>query len=623
MSARRTRTLPTAVLYDSGTGVGTLSLGRRRWACVGASLALVLTCAVTVSADRLLAFTTTTGSIAGVATAEIHADGIVIMRLRSASAAGLGAKAEAVVARLTALALNGLTPDQLAVTKLGDEWALTGAGQLITTGDAATAAANGLTPQALCESWRARLAEVLREPYLTFDPLRSILVPVGERRSVRYGGTLKVTPEVETMSAAIVSVTHEVAGRSIVLQGVSPGTTIVTISFATIEHALRVDVKRWAARLVPQVTARIIGASLGEPMASVAALNSVLNAIQTAPGASVRAVKQSARSDGCVLLVSADGGDLIPVGGNVAVSYVGGLAPVPTARSLLMSNYPERVSGVGALLRQELAHGVPTRLMWHHKNYAGRPLVLAVRLVNTGPTEARLRVGWADAGPNPDEIFVGFNAMARYWDTVMPGAGFEARLPAASSFETVAAPMGPAEVLSGLMDLVNDEGSGVYVEVSARAPADRPDGFVPLRTTGDPLPVTPYEFPATIDDELTYELGERHGYLSIGREGVINDQGIALDGSYGVLHRVRVTMRNPSERAARMEIALRAGGGVARAVLRIDNTTRHTGLMRATEEEILARYDLDPGASRTVTVQLMPTAGSNLPLTLTVRGFPR
>lgn len=144
-----------------------------------------------------------------------------------------------------------------------------------------------------------------------------------------------------------------------------------------------------------------------------------------------------------------------------------------------------------------------------------------------------------------------------------------------------------------------------------------------MRSAGDPLPVTPYAFPATIDEELTYELGGRYGYLSIGREGVVNEQGIALDGSYGVLHRVRVTMSNPGERPARMEIALRAGGGVARAVLRIDSATAHTTLLRATEEEVLARYELAPGASRTVTVQLMPTAGSNLPLTLGVRGFPR
>lgn len=585
--------------------------------------ALVLMCAAAGSADRLLAFSTSSGTIDGAATAEIHADGMIVMRLRSTSAAGLAAKADNVAARLSALALDGLTPGQLAVAKVGDEWSLTGAGQLIATGDAETAAATGLTPQALCESWRTRLVEVLREPYLTLDPFRSILVPVGERRSVRYGGTLKVTPQVESMSGTIVAATLDAGSRSIVLQGGTTGTTVVTISFGAITHALKVDVKRWAARLVKQATARIVGTSLGEPMAGVAALNSVLNAIQAEPGASVRVVSRTARTGGCTIALSAGGGDFIPVSGDVAVNYAGGLAPVPTAQSLLMSNYPERVTGLGALMRQELTPGTPARLMWHHKNYAGRALVLAVRLVNTGTSEARLRLGWADAGPNPDEIFVGFNAMARYWDTIMPGAGFEARLPAGSIFEAVSAPMGPADVLSGLMDLVVDEGSGVYVEVTARDPADRPDGFAHVRTAGDPLPVTPYAFPATIDEELTYELGGRYGYLSIGREGVVNEQGIALDGSYGVLHRVRVTMSNPGERPARMEIALRAGGGVARAVLRIDSATAHTTLLRATEEEVLARYEMAPGASRTVTVQLMPTAGSNLPLTLGVRGFPR
>lgn len=623
MSAARNWTHTIDTHHRSSPGARARALRRGLCARTGIAAALLLIGATAAPADRLLAFSTSTGSLAGAATAEIHADGVVVMRLRATSAAGLAAKAEAVAARLTALALEGLAPGQLAVTKRGDEWALTGAGQLIATGDAETAAATGLAPQALCESWRARLADVLREPYLTLDPFRSILVPVGERRSVRYGGTLKVTPQVESMSGAIVSATLDAGGRSIILQGATVGTTVVTISFGVVTHALKVEVKRWAARLVTQATARIIGTRLGEPMAGVAALNSVLDAIQAEPGASVRVERRSSTAGGCTLSLRAGGGDFIPVAGDVAVQFAGGLAPIPLPQSLLMSNYPERVIGVGALMRQELACGAPARLMWHHKNYAGRPLVLAVRLVNTGAGEARLRLGWADAGPNPDEIFVGFNAMARYWDTIMPGAGFEARVPAASVFEVVAAPMGPLDVLSGLMDLVADEGSGVYVEVTARDPADRPEGFAHVRTAGDPLAVTPYAFPATIDDELTYELGGRHGYLSIGREGVVNEHGIALDGSYGVLHRTRVVMRNPSERPARMEIALRAGGGVARAVLRIDNATKHTGLMYATQEDILARYDLEPGASRTVTVQLMPTAGSNLPLTLAVRGFPR
>ncbi|MGD9497408.1 MAG: hypothetical protein AB7Y46_14000, partial [Armatimonadota bacterium] len=176
-----------------------------------------------------------------------------------------------------------------------------------------------------------------------------------------------------------------------------------------------------------------------------------------------------------------------------------------------------------------------------------------------------------------------------------------------------------ADVVSGLMSVVADEGSDLYVEVTARDPADAPAGFTRLRSPGDPLPVTPYEFPATLDHDLSYEVGGRYGYLSIGREEVLNDQRISLAGAYGVMHRVRVTMSNPSAEPARVELAVRAGGGVARAIAVIDGALVATNLLGATQEHVFTCYDLAPGASRTVGIQLMPTAGSNLPFTLAVR----
>jgi len=58
-------------------------------------------------------------------------------------------------------------------------------------------------------------------------------------------------------------------------------------------------------------------------------------------------------------------------------------------------------------------------------------------------------------------------------------------------------------------------------------------------------------------------------------------------------------------------------------VASIDGATATSSLLRAAQEEVLARYDLEPGTGRVVTLQMIPTAGSNLPITLAVRGNAR
>ena len=125
-----------------------------------------------------------------------------------------------------------------------------------------------------------------------------------------------------------------------------------------------------------------------------------------------------------------------------------------------------------------------------------------------------------------------------------------------------------------------------------------------------------------IEDDIEYEVGGRFGHLSIGREGIVNDQGITLDGSYGVNHIVRIRASNPTQQNARLEIAVRAGGGVARTVAAIDGALRSTKLLLAAQEEMLEQRDLAPGASTRVRLELIPTAGSNLPFTLVVRSRP-
>ncbi len=583
--------------------------------------AALLAHALPASADRILTFTVTTGSIAGVNTAAINADGMVVMRLRSTNGNGLAAKAEQVAARLIDLGVAGLQPEQVAVQQVQGQWAVTGAGTLIITADEETATASGLTPQALCESWRARVEEVLAKPYVCIDPPELLVVPYGEQRAIRYGGTVAAKPRVESMAPAIATIEQK-DGRAVV-RGVGAGTTVVLVEFGDLQQAITVEVKKWAAQIGASAVLSALPGGVPEPMTMPALLNAALSAVHPEPRAIVRLDELLPTAGGYTVSVRAGGVEYLPVAKSLSVTVRGGPPAISPAQELLISNAPEKVDGTGALMRQALPPSVPARLMWHHKNYAGRPIVLAVRVVNAGAEPARVRMGWAQAGPDGDEIFVGYNAMVRYWESVRRGAGFVATIPPRAAFETSAIAMENHDVVSGLMDLIADAGDHLYVEVLSRDPEDEPSGFAEVPGTDDELPVTPYAFPASLDAEVNYEVGGRYEHLSIGREDVQNEQGVALAGAYGISHRVRVNASNPTEQPAVLEIALRAGGGVARSVTMVAGRLNCSGNLGAGNEQILVHRDLPPGVSVTIPLEIIPTAGSNLPFTLVVRSQTR
>lgn len=583
-------------------------------------MALALAASAPAShAERILTFTVSTGTIAGVATAEVNADGMVVMRLRSTTGARLQQKAAAVASRLTDLGVSGLRPEQVTVERLGGEWSVTGAGKLIVTADADTARASGLDARSLCESWRQRIAEVLRRPYLCIAPHDIIVVPHTERRAVRFGGTMQGPIMVRSENPEVASVTVDGAVGNAVVHGTNTGTTALTFQTGALTHQMTVEVRMWAAHISPDASLRMIGSRPLGQMAEAAIVNAALSAVRAQPGAVVRMGSRQQTPAGHLISLQAAGVDYLPVSGEVTVRVAGGLAPLTASETLMISNYPERVTGYGTLMRQSLAVGRPARMMWHHKNFTGRDVSVAVRLVNAGLQPARARISWAESGPDRDEIFVGFNAMRRYWDIVRSGVGFELRVPAASAFETSAVTLRPEDVVSGLMELVVEEGNNVYLEVLARNTREVPGGFIHLARSGEPLPETPYAFPGFVDGEIDYQVGGRHEHFCVGRDYLTNPEGMTLAGSFGINHRVRLRASNPTDQPARMEIALRAGGGVARFIVSIDGQLVQTHLLQAGQEQVLERRQLAPGASTTAALEVIPTAGSNLPLTLITR----
>lgn len=585
-------------------------------------LLAVWLCGSVAQADRVLLFRGTSTRLNGDYAGEVWAGSEVVVRLRATSGKQALARSREVSERLTELALQGLRADDLTVQMAGGVSRLVAKSETIVTADARTVAASGMSGANLCESWRKRLAGAVREPYLTVDCGESVLVPYGETRAFRYGATVAGDVLVASLADEVVLAEAPVPGR-VVLRGVGVGKTAVSLEVGDLNHLVIVEVKRWAARINDHVVAQMRGTAIEDDMGRTAAANAALAGASGEPGSAVRILSLLSVGAGYLAKVSAHGPGYIALTRDVTVNIVGGLAPIPEAERLLVSNYPEKVSAPQTLMRQRLTAGVPVRLYWHHVNVSAEALRFEARIVNAGGEPARLRAAWSQSGPGVDEVFVGFTAMRRFWETIAAERLVGMRVPPGSVAMTAELAARPGRIVSGVMHVIADAGEDLYAELVAAPGSVQWQAIMPMgQIPAGGLYLSSYDFDATRSLGMEYAVGGPFAHATIGRDAVVNKEGFRLDGAYGVMHSVVIETSNPTEKRARVEVVVRAGGGVGRVIARVDGTLVYTHLLGVGQEEVLVHYSLMPGQSRTIRMKIMPVAGSNLPNTLIVRAVP-
>ena len=115
-------------------------------------------------------------------------------------------------------------------------------------------------------------------------------------------------------------------------------------------------------------------------------------------------------------------------------------------------------------------------------------------------------------------------------------------------------------------------------------------------------------------------MGKAWQFATIGKNMEFKEHP-ALRGDYGVVYKAEVTFENPDRRKARLEVALRAGGGVARGAVVVNGEIVETGLLSMGMEHILFDERGSTAPRTRVQVRLIPQAGSNYPVSLVVRSI--
>ncbi|MHB8993750.1 MAG: Ig-like domain-containing protein [Armatimonadota bacterium] len=587
---------------------------RRRWP----SLIIIVAClmlTITAHAAQFLEFSAQRQSN-GIA---VSANETGLMRFRD-GALGLGA-AERLAAALNAFAMQGGKPEQITVKKgtVNSCQIMLNGTALLTVDQGLARSANSM-PEPLARSWADNIRKALAKPYVMIEPRGRMQIPLGERRTLRWGGNATADLSFSSANPAVAAVKLDGSGQFLLVEGTGIGATAVTAMLGPQLLTLPVEVKTWAARLKQPVVAEITNPPLPTDDLRRTLRNAILYATQPAPTATIELGEPRRSGNSYLVELRATGQDCFAVNQTVSVTLKPLSRPKQRVQELLVSNAPERITEPATLLRERLLGAAPVRLLWHHVNSSTQPVRFAVRVANLGKTDARLHVTEAATGPHNDEIFVGHSAMMRYFALTAQGEGYYLNVPAGRMLDLYDTRLVPDRIVSGLATLSPGAGSDLIIEVVAENvwPTDAFFMPIPTRLTNDP-PLTPYRFEASKNVELRHEAGGAWTFYHIGKEYSVNLQGQKLFGDYGVDYSIEATFANPSDKPAKCEIGLRASGGVARATFVLDGELTETGLLRGSNEQVIYKSELQPGQQRVVKLLTMPESGSNYPLTLTMR----
>jgi hypothetical protein len=550
----------------------------------------------------------------------ITASGTPVMRFRQSAISPQ--IANRISSSLNQAALRGVRPGAVVARKSsGGAVILIGSETLLEINAKLAASANS-TPLGLAQTWASNIQKAFANTYVAFATPIPLLVPLGESRSVSWGGTITFSLQVNSTNPLIAAANVATSPRRVIVNGLNRGPTEVVITGEGFEFRLPVEVKPWAATVSPQVTGEITSPPLPADDLRRILRNAVLAGVRPMPGASIQLAEPVRTATGYQLTVRASGPDCLDVITPVNVQLTTITPQLAKAPELVVSNYPERIREPATLLRDHLRHKVPLRVLWHHVSNFSQPLRFAVRMANLGSETARVHITESGSGPHFDEIFVGHQAMVRYLSLSARGEGFVISIPPGRMADLYDVRLNQGDIVSGIAQLSPLQGGDLMVEVVAENawPTDAYFMPVPAKIVQDAA-LTPYRFEANKSGEVTHDVGGAWGFHHIGRGASTNLQGKELFGDYGVLYDVKAMLANNTDRPANAEIVVRAGGGVARGTFIIDGRIVETGLLQAGNEEILLRQPLLPSTQQSFRIRTIPQSGSNYPLTIILRSW--
>lgn len=515
-------------------------------------------------------------------------------------------------------------------------------GQLVLRVTETEGKANGSAHPALTRNWVAALRQAWALPPFALSQ-RALRLPTDGAASVTLRGSSAAAAVVENNNPSVVSVQRTETGLR--FQAVARGAARITLSDGERQATVDVEVWPYAARFPQRFSAEVVG----EPAIGTVIRRAVERVVRQGflgeAGVTYRVLSSPVQALGPrgrqVLRwrVRASAPGAFPREGEVLTDVVNlGIKTSPET-ALWYCNFPEILKGPKPLFQAPLTAGKSARMLYHHVNESGSPLVMQVLVLNSSDRPARLAIIPGDGEPHTDPVRVGLEAGERFLQGWLRHAGEVVTIPAGTALPISMRRLGRNETSSGLCTLMLLPGGPAEVSVQADSvwPASLDGGWLARGQNATPwvtagaraLPVvssvqrldSEQIFPRpfrTLD--ARFEVGQRFLFLRVGEVPIANATASQdLQGNFGVAYTVRTLLVNPRPVATTVQIAFEASAGYSGALFVVNGEVKRAPLLMAKDEFVVKEVRLGPGESRQVSFLTIPLSGSSYPATVIVR----
>ncbi len=465
-------------------------------------------------------------------------------------------------------------------------------------------------------------------PPLSIAPA-SATVGVGSAVNVTVGSAISPIAAV-VRDPSIASVEVDQASQRVVIVGKAPGTTTVHISDArNISSDVPVRVAFYAGSIAGHVTMQLTGDPASAQFVREEAAQAVRDAAQRRPDAQVIVSSDDVPFRGNLeqddvasfdVPVLIQGNNDIEVDGSTHVDVQNVAVPRISPNSLMVSDYPERLTEDGTLFTADLQSQQPSRFLYFHYNPRGQPdrrIVLRAENLSREPSIVQFISG--RGGPSSNEMDVGHQATRRFLVNVVQNQGRLLTIGANTSLNIVSQDLPAGSIVCNLLQLRVLSGSNVHLTLFAQDASGSPNDVIAstallqyghIHARGI-YPIAEFHF------ATQWRVNEDYLELPIGQLPLPNHmQGQALSGDYGVLQSFVVNIENPLSTPQSVAIYENPRGGRSTATYLIDGVLVQSHQVPPYSRYKVRQYVVPAHGFVRVAIVTMPEAGSSLPLKL-------
>jgi hypothetical protein len=497
----------------------------------------------------------------------------------------------------------------------------------VAPGTSGVPATPGAVPESL-PSASAAPTPTPTAPPITVSPA-ALQVPVGTTQRIIVGSALApINATVRDPSLADVAVDQTT--QTVTVTGKAPGATVVTVSDSRgLTRDVGIAVAYYAGSIAQRITVQLTGDPASEQFVRDEVATSVRHVAQPRPGAHVvvgpddvpfhgRLAEDNVASFDVPVLLQ--GTNYIEVDGSTHVDVQNVAVPRISPDSLMVSDYPERLTENGSLFSSDLHREKPSRFLYFHYNPPGQPeRRVVLRAENPSDQPALVQFISGNGGPAPNEMLVGHDATRTFLTDVIQNQGRLVSIPGKTSVNVAEQDLPPGNIVANMLQLRVLSGGDVHLTLFAQDAGESP--YVALAST-DLLESTHkhargvYSIPE-FHYATQWNVNSEYLELPIGQIPLPNDLlGEALAGDYGVLQSFVVTVQNPTSSPQAIALYENPRGGRATGTYLIDGVLVQSHQVPAFSRYKVRQYVVPARGFVRVTIVTMPEAGSSYPLRL-------